>query len=495
MADETHEAETDGGFAFDHPTRRTLPLLVAPTFGTEHNAVREPLAPIACWSVGDVRFDFDSSRVKPEVKNETPLLARLLARHARRGEPPTLAIFGHADPVGQDEYNKQLSGRRAAAIHALLTRDTGRWEELFTVPFGADVWGQPALREMLSVLGHAGPTAVTEFQSDEGLVVDGIAGPKTRAALFGTYMDAICVDDAGAPFVVEKGTFVGGGFDAEGKADFQGCSELNPASLLSQDELTNLPKVKRDTENTPNRRIVAFLFRPGLHRSPDDWPCPRAKEDTSGCRKRFFTDHERRRSAGPVRREYKQTRDTFACRFYDRLSVRSPCEGLRNEKLVELFFDDPFIGFADNVLVDLAFADGSTDKLQTSSAGSVLVELRRGPFADALYRREDVELRVRIFLRPPSVDTPEGTWQRLVNLGYARFDSPGELPETPVDLERAAEEFQQDHRLSITGEPDGATRAALVQAHDVDRRAWKNREWLDPPPDVFLEVGTKSRLT
>ncbi|MEJ7732935.1 MAG: OmpA family protein [Polyangiaceae bacterium] len=204
MAGEDHEAETEGGFAFDHPTRRTLPLLVAPTFGAEHNAVREGLDPIACWSIGDVRFEFDSSRVKPEVAEETPLLARLIARHARGADPPTLSIFGHADPVGQDEYNKQLSGRRAAAVHALLTRDVARWEQLFSNPFGADDWGQASLREMLAVLGHAGPSAVTDFQSEKGLAADGIAGPKTRAALFASYMDALCLDEAGAPFVVER---------------------------------------------------------------------------------------------------------------------------------------------------------------------------------------------------------------------------------------------------------------------------------------------------
>jgi len=27
-----------------------------------------------------------------------------------------LSVFGHADPVGSDDYNKALSGRRAMAV-------------------------------------------------------------------------------------------------------------------------------------------------------------------------------------------------------------------------------------------------------------------------------------------------------------------------------------------------------------------------------------------
>ena len=74
------------------------------------------------------------------------------------GEPPAtifppLSIFGHADPVGNDDYNKQLSGRRATAIYGLLTRDTHLWEELYSHSFGNDKWGVKAIQIMLAELG------------------------------------------------------------------------------------------------------------------------------------------------------------------------------------------------------------------------------------------------------------------------------------------------------------------------------------------------------
>jgi hypothetical protein len=191
---------------------------------------------------------------------------------------------------------------------------------------------------MLETVGHAeegDPTgAVKAFQAEHDLSVDGVVGPKTRRALFLAYMDAICVDEEGAPFHLDKGEFLGGGVDLGGKGDVQGCGEFNPALLLSREELRTLPKPERDVENTPNRRVVAFLFRPGARVDALRWPCPRVKEGVAGCRKRLWSDGEARRTPGEERREYKQTRDTFACRFYDRMAKRSPCEGLRNTRAV-----------------------------------------------------------------------------------------------------------------------------------------------------------------
>lgn len=373
-----NQDENEGGFAVHHPTRRALPMYVAPTTtGRELNARREALFAVACWSLGDIRFDFDSSFVKPEVRTETALLAQAIRVHADGGKKPTMTIFGHADPVGKDEYNKQLSGRRAASVYGLLTRDVALWEHLYKKPFGADVWGDAHLVQMLSASGYAGGSAARDFQRDHGLVVDGVVGPKTRAALFSAYMDSVALDETGQPFRVEKSDFLLGGVDPGGRGDYQGCGEHNPSLLLSSTEATTLSKPERDAENTPNRRVIAFLFRPGTHATPEEWPCPRADEGPENCRRRFFSDAPRRLSMGPARREYKASKDTFACRFYDRLAVRSPCEGLRHERILEITFDDPFLGPAGGVSVDVAFSGGARESLVTTSGGAIFVEARR----------------------------------------------------------------------------------------------------------------------
>jgi hypothetical protein len=71
---------------------------------------------------------------------------------------------------------------------------------------------------------------------------------------------------------------------------------------------------------------MILLFRRDAQVSPTGWPCPRANEGIALCKTRFFSDGDARRTNGPERREYRLTRDTFACRFYDRLAKFSPCE-------------------------------------------------------------------------------------------------------------------------------------------------------------------------
>src|SRR5262249_20243253 len=154
----------------------------------------ERLVPKACFKVEDLLFDFDSSFVRPEIEAHLPRLAQLRTENKVGDVFPPMSIFGHGDPVGNDDYNKRLSGRRAQAIYAMLVRDAALWEALFSKPAGGDNWGRASIVTMLDALGHAVESekhseAVKLFQSEQGLVVDGVAGPKTRKALFRAYMD------------------------------------------------------------------------------------------------------------------------------------------------------------------------------------------------------------------------------------------------------------------------------------------------------------------
>ncbi|HVG38477.1 MAG TPA: peptidoglycan-binding protein, partial [Pyrinomonadaceae bacterium] len=333
---------TDGGVAGKHPPIILHPIFVGPSTNGEFNAIEDHFAPEACVRLDDVRFEFDSSIIGPEAATELTLLSKLIKE--RPGRPAS--IFGHADPVGDDDYNKRLSGRRAQAMYALITRKTALWEDLYqnSIP-GGDNWGTKSIQLMLQKLGHyAGPLngaldnptrqAVRDFQGSlagAGLTVDGDPGPKTREKLFRTYMDAVCVDETGKPFQLDPvNDFLARGADPDGKGDFQGCSEFNPDLVFSQREVAAFQaspdKMQRNQENKPNRRVVIYLFRKGSKISPDNWPCPRAKEGVAGCKKRFFSDGEKRRSNQALRRHFEVTKDTFACRFYDRIGTLSPCE-------------------------------------------------------------------------------------------------------------------------------------------------------------------------
>jgi len=324
----------EGGLSASHPPLVLFPILVAPSApGRGKNTIRMELLPVACWKVNNVRFDFGSSFVLPSIRAEFVDLLQLLDLHP--GAP--MSVFGHADPVGDDEGNKRLSGHRADAIYAILVRDAARWERMYSAAGPDEGWGTACIQIMLTALGYdPGPVtgktnpdtnrAIGEFQSDSELAIDKTAGPKTRQKLFEAYMQFLC------PRAVPPSAFLAQGVDSKGKGDVQGCGEFNPARVFSQSELESFQQPEshaaRDAANEINRRVLVLLFRPDSVVHPDRWPCPRTSEDTGACRKRFWSDGEQRRSAQPARREFAQSQDTFACRFYQRLVEVSPCEGI-----------------------------------------------------------------------------------------------------------------------------------------------------------------------
>jgi len=335
--------------AATHPTADSPALPVGASTSGQFNTARLPLIPIACWRLEDVRFVFDSSFVSPDARDEMQLLAALIHDHTKDSIPPPISVFGHADPTGTDDYNKYLSGRRAAVIYGMLTRRSEVWEDLysdggqFSKPVQGDKWGLQSIQTMLTELGfpaavdgQMGPEtqgAVKNFQSQNGLPASGTPDAATRKKLYLAYMDQICVDQSSAPYQIDKVTgFLGRNADPGGKADFQGCGEFNPTLIFSDQENTQFEqdqdKTVRDAVNQPNRRVVVLLFRPGSQVLTSKWPCPLAKEDTAGCRNRFWSNGDARRNTRlpDQERKYELTKDTFACRFYDRLTHLSPCE-------------------------------------------------------------------------------------------------------------------------------------------------------------------------
>lgn len=71
-----------GGTDADHRSVDRVPVLEAPSAISGTNTLRTSLDPMACWSVDDVRFEFDSSFVKPEIAAELRRLAILIKKHA-----------------------------------------------------------------------------------------------------------------------------------------------------------------------------------------------------------------------------------------------------------------------------------------------------------------------------------------------------------------------------------------------------------------------------
>ncbi len=298
--------DNEQGKSANHDKLDARPLFLAPTTEGKLNTISLDLQPVACVSLHDVLFEFDSSFVMPESKAMLADIPGLREKHkSKKGEYPPLSVFGHADPVGDDTYNKILSGRRSKAIYGLLIKDPAVWDSLYSSPHGGDNWQQKnAVKTMAAATGKPEST--------------------TRKDLMKAYMDFLC------PFTLTKADFLGKGADAGGRADYQGCSEFNPLMILSTTEASTLPKADRDAENKRNRRVVVYLFCPNVKLDPASWPCPAALDGSAKCKERFWKTPktgEQRRAAGAERREWAKTKDTFACRFYERIARLSPCEG------------------------------------------------------------------------------------------------------------------------------------------------------------------------
>ena len=253
----TIHSASGGGVSGSHDPAPAFQFLVAPSTASEINTARLRLIPLACWRVDEVRFAFDSSVVAPDIAVEMRHLRDLRIQHASgdalsgNEQFPPISIFGHADPVGNDDYNKALSGRRAAAIYGMLVRRTEIWEDLFNnsgvfaASAAGDIWGNRALELMRSATG--------------------LPAGGSRKALFRAYMDLVCtpratdgtplLDPAGKPVpplqLEPAADFLAQGAHPRGKGDFQGCGEFNPQLSFSETE-----KYEKQSTYEPMPHIV-----------------------------------------------------------------------------------------------------------------------------------------------------------------------------------------------------------------------------------------------
>ena len=360
--------EDDGGVAAEHAPKLTLPVITAPFPDAEKdsfNALRRSLVTIACKDVPGAHYAFDSSVLSPLAREGFKALKGIIDRHP--GAP--ISIFGHADPEGNEIYNKFLSERRAEVVFGMLIRDVPTWERLFSHHENTpgDVWGDDAIELMLASLGFVADATkkeklgdvIREYQRIRGFPITGRNDVALRAKLFAEYMDFLCSDVNGKPFQLTKADFLGEGAT---HGAFQGCSEFNPRLVLAQSEEDGFKadkvngKADRATANFDNRRAIIYFFEKGSKIDPKKWPCPRASDPdkVSKCIAHFWSDgndrkglllaDKRRRFGKAVRNRTEriaQVEKTFACRFYHGLALHSPCEGDLQMWVLQLMMDGP----------------------------------------------------------------------------------------------------------------------------------------------------------
>ncbi len=102
--------------------------------------------------------------------------------------------MGHTDTIADEQYNLDLSVERAEAVKAYLRDDIAAWEAWFADDKPKQKrWGSIDVHHMISALPCEQSVGGFQKFSNEtrgtALVVDGIAGPKTRHELIAAYME------------------------------------------------------------------------------------------------------------------------------------------------------------------------------------------------------------------------------------------------------------------------------------------------------------------
>jgi hypothetical protein len=347
----------DDGIAAAHPFTIDFPHRVATAQPGDRrrNTIKDLLLVIGCCTVPDGHFDFDSSFVRPDAQAAMIKLAALRdaltdpplagSPPGAAGTPPPLSIFGHADPVGTDAYNSTLSRRRASAIYGMLIRDAAIWERLINTPSGGDVWGKSQFQTMQDFVAE---------RTGEQIGRPGVVTGAERRRLILAYMDAVCVrrnpDQSESPFSLKRDEdFLARGAGTNAKGDVQGCSRFNPTLVISDARMALLERqndkhASRNAANEINRRVIAFLFKPGSQVDPARWPCPHVQDERAveRCRDRFWSDATARRKADPVAdRLFHKDRRTFACRWYHGIAQNSPCEGVHKQWVIRILTETP----------------------------------------------------------------------------------------------------------------------------------------------------------
>jgi len=495
------QASSEGGVAGTHDVLDSLELVVGSSTEDQFNTATLPLVPVACLRVDDVRFAFDSSFVasdpaddRKDIREELRLLVNLVKEHP--GSP--LSVFGHADPVGEDVYNKALSGRRATVIYALLIFNSDPTTAL-------RLWKEVAQQE------HWGAKQRGQMQT-----LTGLPAGTADDALFRAYMQKLVP----AEITLTKADFLAQGADPKGKGDYQGCGEFNPVLIFStkrnQELESQKDKTARNDANATNRRVMLLLFRKGSKVEFAKWPCPRATEGVAGCTKRFFSDGSKRRTTRlPDKdRTFDETKDTFACRFYQRLLSNSPCESPLTIVKIRLFDAQARpLPFAPCLTTEVGQkprphrATGAAASPVGTTSGSpsgsqaggdkeeavVTVRVQQGPATiNVKWSRpkttegpgsalpnandpDDFEFEMDVAVDIPDADQNQAGRTRLKNLGY------DVSPPIPVPgLGDPVRAFQRDYRpqfadIAVDGTLNPPTIKAIDSSHDPTKPVLRRR--------------------
>jgi outer membrane protein OmpA-like peptidoglycan-associated protein len=110
-----------------NPLDKDSPIAIEPPID---NSERDP----STFKALTVHFDYDSSVVKSAEASKL----RQIAEYLKANPSKALAIEGHCDEQGTEEYNRSLGDRRALALREALAKLDVNPSRLDTISYGKD---------------------------------------------------------------------------------------------------------------------------------------------------------------------------------------------------------------------------------------------------------------------------------------------------------------------------------------------------------------------
>jgi outer membrane protein OmpA-like peptidoglycan-associated protein/subtilisin family serine protease len=388
-------------------------------------------------------FETDKTFLLPSAMRSIRLLNRIYKDNPG-GE---VLVVGHTDTVGSQDYNLQLSKRRAQNMAAYLEDKVDIWTAYYRPQTISKQWGTREDQYMLSALpgcgepfytgtidGNAGPStkdAIIKFQkfsnANRGttLTVDGIAGPDTRRELVKTYME---IDGTTLP----AGT----------RILSQGCGEFHPEVLTGD----NVPEAR-------NRRTEVFFF-------PDkiDPPMPVGGGTAPGC-----IEYPQWRSRAGRTIDFMEESILLGGGFPP--SVFSSERSFPKPSALPFLREVAKRAAGDPAVQVLVF--GNTDATGTDAVNAEL-SLARARAVAALLTGDEAFLRAR-FSTPDPLTTWDWEEAQFMMSALAIDDDlfyAGVIDGDPGPLSaNAVGRFQTFHDLEVTEELDGPTLDRLVHEY------------------------------
>ena len=336
---EVRELDDDITATLSLESEKPFTLVIAPYF--------------RCHEIPGAHFTFGRSFVRSDAL--TGLAA--IAEDLLDDDGCKAMIFGHTDLAGDERVNKELSERRARALHALFTHDHAAWMQLWSGKGDGKHWREKwrldEAQHMLNALGvtddagrklpeHGKRDASTKqgihrFQAGDYPDKPAEQAPLARSDYLG--------DDglrelflAYAKRITRKPIPASSFADIGGSA-FMGCGEFNPLSVAAKD--------------LESRRAVVFVFDTAA--GPTNLPCK--LRDLGPCKA----------SCGPPAKKAEPGTPPYRCDVYRLVATKCPCQGgpeIGHDLVVRLPFPLASINAFGHVLV-MESDDGTITRTRT----------------------------------------------------------------------------------------------------------------------------------